>query len=55
MDSPRAIFPGRRVGCLNVGCEASIIGFDRNPIEDITAIRTIVVRSKDGGALNSSD
>lgn len=51
MDTPRAIFPARRIGCLEVGCEASFIGFDGNPIEDIAAIRSIKLRFKDGQML----
>ena len=55
MDTPRAIFPERRIGCLEVGCEASFIGFEKNPIEDISAIRNITVRLKDGKTLELSD
>lgn len=55
MDTPRAIFPGRRIGCLETGCEASFIGFAGNPIEDISAIRNITVRYKDGMAVEISD
>ena len=55
MDTPRAIFPARRVGCLEVGCEASFIGFEKNPIEDISAIRHIELRFKDGETLELSD
>lgn len=55
MDTPRAIFPSRRVGCLDVGCEASFIGFENSPIDDFSAIRNITVRVKDGEALKLSD
>ena len=55
MDTPRAIFPGRRVGCLEVGCEASFIGFERSPIADISTIRNIVLRLKDGETFELSD
>ncbi|NNJ79151.1 MAG: amidohydrolase family protein [Xanthomonadales bacterium] len=51
MDTPRAIFPARRIGCLEVGCEASFIGFDDNPIKNIATIRDISVRFKDGEVL----
>ena len=47
-DSPRVIFPERRVGCLEVGCEASFIGFGSNPLRDGGALRDIVFRLKDG-------
>ncbi len=55
MDTPRAIFPNRRIGCLEVGCEASFIGFEKNPIEDISAVRNITLRFKDGEVLDFSD
>lgn len=55
MDTPRAIFPTRRVGCLEVGCEASFIGFEKSPIEDISAIKNIVLRFKDGEVLELFD
>ena len=55
MATPRAIFPERRVGCLDVGCEASFIGFEKNPIENISAISNISVRFKDGKTLELSD
>lgn len=55
MDTPRAIFPARQIGCLEVGCEASFIGFEKNPIEDISAIRNITLRYKDGQVLELSD
>lgn len=55
MDTPHAIFPERRIGCLEAGCEASFIGFEKNPIEDISAIRNITVRFKDGQAVELSD
>jgi hypothetical protein len=55
MDTPRAIFPTRRIGCLEVGCEASFIGFEGDPVEDISTIRNIAVRVKDGQVLELSD
>ena len=52
MDSPKAIFPERKVGCLDYGCEASFIAFAENPIEDFRAIETITYRLKGGIVLN---
>ncbi len=46
--TPRLVFPDRRVGCLQAGCEASFIGFASNPLEDFRAIKDIVFRLKDG-------
>ena len=55
MHTPRTIFPLRNVGCLDIGCEASFIGFDRNPIEDISAIASIALRLKDGESLELAE
>jgi hypothetical protein len=49
--TPKMIFPSRKIGCLDVGCEASFIAFSRNPIEDITAVRDISYLYKDGEQL----
>lgn len=51
MDTPSFIFPDRRVGCLEVGCSASFIAFPGNPVDDISMIRTISFRLKDGQEL----
>ncbi len=48
MDTPRTIFPDRAVGCLDPGCEASFIAFDADPIEDISVLRALTFRLKDG-------
>ena len=48
MDTPAFIFPERSIGCLEIGCEASFIAFGSNPIEDISALRSIAYRFKDG-------
>jgi imidazolonepropionase-like amidohydrolase len=50
-DTARAIFPGRRVGCLAVGCEASFLVLDGNPLDDFSNIRSIRMRVKDGEPL----
>jgi hypothetical protein len=44
MDTPRAIFPERKIGCLQDGCEASLIVLDGNPIDDLGNIRKIDLR-----------
>ncbi len=46
--TPRAIFPDRRVGCLDDGCEASFLVLTTNPSVDINAVRDIRLRVKDG-------
>ncbi|MEM9064051.1 MAG: hypothetical protein AAGB51_01015 [Planctomycetota bacterium] len=34
VDTPRSIFPGRRIGSFDVGFEASLLVLDDNPLED---------------------
>jgi len=46
--TPRSIFPGRRIGRLAEGYEASFIALPRNPLEDLTAVDTIALRMKQG-------
>lgn len=48
MDTPAFIFPDRKIGCLDVGCEASFLAFSNNPLYDFNAIRNIAFRMKDG-------
>ncbi len=48
MDTPSLIFPERRVGCLDAGCEASFIAFAGNPLEDAQQLGNIILRLKDG-------
>jgi hypothetical protein len=49
--TPRAIFPGRRVGCLQEGCEASFLVLRGNPISDFGQVRAIELRVKEGQVL----
>jgi predicted amidohydrolase YtcJ len=46
--TPRAIFPGRRIGEFRDGYEASFLACDRNPLEDLKNIKSISVRFKQG-------
>ena len=50
-DTPRAIFPDRRVGCLEPGCEASFLVLRGDPIADFGQVRDIVLRVKQGQLL----
>ncbi len=50
-DTARAIFPGRRVGCLDNGCEASFLALDGDPLADPAALRRIQRRMKQGFVL----
>lgn len=47
-DTPRTIFPDRRIGRLAPGYEASFLVLERNPIEDFSATRAIGLRVKQG-------
>jgi hypothetical protein len=49
--TPRAIFPKRRVGCLDDGCEASLLALASDPSADFSSTRRIVLRMKDGRPL----
>jgi imidazolonepropionase-like amidohydrolase len=49
--TPRAIFPQRRVGCLDDGCEASLLVLDADPSADFAHTKSITLRMKDGRLL----
>jgi len=51
IDTPRAIFPKRRVGCLDPGCEASFLVLGADPLEDAENLHKISLRVKDGVVL----
>lgn len=44
MHAPRTIFPGRRVGCLEDGCEANLLVLDGDPLVDFGAVERIRAR-----------
>ncbi|HET9010999.1 MAG TPA: amidohydrolase family protein [Gemmatimonadaceae bacterium] len=48
MATPRAIFPGRRVGCLDAGCEASFLALHGDPLADFANVGRIALRMKQG-------
>jgi imidazolonepropionase-like amidohydrolase len=50
--TPRAIFPQRRVGCLDDGCEASLLVLAADPSADFANTKRITLRMKDGRLLN---
>ena len=45
-ESPRLIFPERRIGRLEEGFEASFLALEANPLEDMAALRRIRLRFK---------
>lgn len=51
-DTPASIFPGRKIGFLNEGYEASFLVLDGNPLKDFTKIKNIKLRFKQGFPLN---
>jgi hypothetical protein len=46
--TPRAIFPGRKIGALQDGYEASFLGLGGDPLADFAATRDIRLRFKQG-------
>ena len=46
--TPRAIFPARRIGALEDGCEASFLVLREDPLADMSATRSISLRVKQG-------
>jgi hypothetical protein len=50
-ETPRAIYPGRRVGKLADGYEASFLALARDPLVDVGAVRDIALRVKQGCVL----
>jgi hypothetical protein len=49
--TPHAIFPKRRVGCLEDGCEASLLALAGDPSADFASTKRIALRMKDGRLL----
>jgi Amidohydrolase family len=50
-DTPRAIFPSRKIGTFEDGGEASFLVLDANPLERLGAVRAILLRVKRGAIL----
>lgn len=55
MTTPRLIFPGRKIGCLTEGCEASLLVLQSDPLKDMAALKSIALRVKDGEPLLPSE
>jgi hypothetical protein len=49
--TPQAIFPGRKLGVLEAGWEASFLVLEGNPLDDFDATRRIRLRVKQGVVL----
>ena len=54
-DTPRAIFPQRRIGFLREGYEASFLALEGNPLDDWRNIRRIRLRFKQGVEAQPAD
>lgn len=48
VETPRAIFPQRRIGVLESGYEANLLVLSGNPIDDLRNVRRIALRMKAG-------
>ncbi len=53
VDTPRSIFPGRRIGCFESGCEASLLALAGDPLLDFANAQRIRLRVKQGALLVS--
>ncbi|WP_310388078.1 amidohydrolase family protein [Roseateles sp.] len=52
ISTPQALFPKRRLGCFEPGCEASFLLLTSNPLNDLDALSRIQLRVKQGRVLN---
>jgi imidazolonepropionase-like amidohydrolase len=50
-DTPRALFPGRKLGCFEPGCEASFLLLGGDPLTDLAQIDMPLLRVKQGRLL----
>lgn len=55
MDTPQALYPKRKLGCFEEGCEASFILLGTDPLQDAKAITTPLLRVKQGRILTQMD
>ena len=52
-DTPRSIFPGRKIGLLKDGYEASFLALDGNPLELFAHVKKIGLRIKQGHVIKA--
>jgi imidazolonepropionase-like amidohydrolase len=55
IDTPLALFPKRKLGCFQPGCEASFLVLIGNPLEDLDALDKPLLRIKQGRVLTQLD
>ncbi len=48
IETPRSIFPRRRIGCFESGCEASFLALADDPLRDFRNVQRITLRMKQG-------
>jgi len=53
VDTPRALFPKRRLGCFEPGCEASFLLLAADPLKDLGALDKIQLRVRQGRLLGN--
>ncbi|WP_431266352.1 amidohydrolase family protein [Roseateles chitinivorans] len=51
VETPKALFPQRKLGCFQPGCEASFLVLIGNPLEDLDALDKPLLRIKQGRVL----
>lgn len=54
LETGPVLFPDRRIGCLEAGCEADFLVLAADPTVDIAALRRIERRVMQGGDLSTS-
>lgn len=50
-DTPRALFPGRKLGCFDPGCEASFLVLGADPLAELSTVDMPLLRVKQGRLL----
>lgn len=55
IDTPKALFPKRRIGCFDAGCEASFLVLRGNPLQDLTVLDHPLLRVKQGRLLSQME
>jgi imidazolonepropionase-like amidohydrolase len=55
LETGKRLFPKRRIGCFEAGCEADFLVLSADPSRDITALRKIVRRVKAGDELQAPE
>jgi imidazolonepropionase-like amidohydrolase len=54
-DTPQTMFPGRPIGYLKDGYEASFIALDGDPVKDFSNVRKVSLRFKQGQVIEVKD